>query len=170
MKAELIRAQSATPMIPELDEITAIENGYRPPGKPTLGDAYTLLKTRWQAGKRDLETGLRLLFLAWYSCAEPPFLPGLPTTEDTCRVVREVFAYFGGTSSTEPEILHAMGLLCEICPTCMGTYEEGIAVGVRCRKAARELNPHGYPPEHFENRGAYGDYFAHMARVVPPAP
>ena len=89
-------------MVPELDEITAVENDYAlPSGKPTLGDAYAMLKARWQAGRRDLETGLRLMFLAWYACAEPPFLTGLPTQEDTGRVFREVFAHFGGAASTE---------------------------------------------------------------------
>jgi hypothetical protein len=91
------------------DEITAVENDYAlPSGKPTLGDAYAMLKARWQAGRRDLETGLRLMFLAWYSCAEPPFLTGLPTKEDTWRVFQEVFAHFGGAASTDPELLHGM--------------------------------------------------------------
>lgn len=71
-------------MVPELDEITTVENDYAlPSGKPRLGDAYTMLKARWVAGRRDLETGLRLMFLAWYTSAEPPFLTGLPTQEDT---------------------------------------------------------------------------------------
>lgn len=55
-------------MVPELDDIAAVENNYAcPEGMPTLGDAYGMLKTRWEAGKRDLETGLRLMFLAWYA-------------------------------------------------------------------------------------------------------
>jgi hypothetical protein len=153
-------------MVPELDEITAVENDYAlPSGKPTLGDAYAMLKARWQAGRRDLETGLRLMFLAWYSCAEPPFLTGLPTQEDTGRVFREVFAHFGGAASTEPELLHAAGLMCDLVPWCCGREEEWSAVGVECKKAARRLKPEGYPPAHFEGRGAYGEYFAHMARV-----
>jgi hypothetical protein len=83
-------------MAPELDEITAVENDYAPPsGKPRLGDAFALLKTRWQAGERDLETGLRLMFLAWYAVCEPPFATGLPTQDDTGRVFREIFATSG---------------------------------------------------------------------------
>src|SRR4051794_33938801 len=108
-------------MVPELAQITAIENEYRAPfGRPSLGDAYALLKTRWQAGRHDLETGLRLMFLAWYACAEPPFLTGLPPQENTGQVFREVFAHFGGTSSTEPELLHAVGLMCDLFPWCVG--------------------------------------------------
>ena len=153
-------------MLPELNEITAVENFYAlPSGKPTLGDAFAMLKARWQAGRRDLETGLRLMFLAWYARAEPPFLTGLPTQEDTGRVFREVFAHFGGAASTEPELLHAVGLMCDLFPWCCGSEEECSAVGVECKKAARRLKPEGYPPAQFEGRGAYGDYFAHMARV-----
>ena len=153
-------------MVPELKEIMAIENQYAfPLGKPILGTAYNMLKARWQAGHRDLETGLRLMFLAWYSCAEPPFLTGLPTQENTGRVFREVFAHFGGVASTEPELLHAAGLMCDLFPWCCGSTDEWSAIGVECKKAARRLNPQGYPPAHFEGRGTYGDYFAHMARV-----
>jgi hypothetical protein len=153
-------------MVPELDEITAVENDYAlPSGKPRLGDAFALLKARWQAGRRDLETGLRLMFLAWYACTEPPFLTGLPTQEDTGRVFREVFAHFGGTASTEPELHYAVGLMCDLFPWCCGNEDEWSAVGVECKNAAQRLKPEGYPPEHFEGRGAYGDYFVHMALV-----
>ena len=153
-------------MMPELDEITAVEIEYAlPSGKPRLGAAFAMLKTRWQGGLRDLETGLRLMFLAWYACAEPPFLTGLPTQEDTGRVFREVFAHFGGAASTEPELLHAVGLMCDLFPWCCGSDDEWFAVGVECKKTARRLKPEGYPPAQFEGRGAYGDYFAHLARV-----
>ncbi len=124
-----------------------------------------MLKVRWQTGHRDLETGLRLMFLAWYACAEPPFLTGLTMQEDTGRVFREVFAHFGGAGSTEPELLYAVGLMCHIFAYCCGAADEWSAVGVECMRAARRLKSECYPPEHFEGRGAYGNYFAHMARV-----
>src|SRR5918994_746687 len=112
-------------MVPGLDQITAVENENRlPSGKPRLGDAYALLTVRWGAGQRDLETGLRLMFLAWYACAEPPFLTGLTTQEDTGRVFREVFADFGGAGSTEPELLYAVGLMCDLFPWCCGGEDE----------------------------------------------
>jgi hypothetical protein len=50
-------------------------------------------------------------------------------------------------------------------PWCCGNEDEWSAVAVECNKAARRLKPEGYPPEHFEGRGAYGNYFAHLARV-----
>jgi hypothetical protein len=154
-------------MVPELDAITAIENEYRPPGgKPRLGDAYALLKARWYAGRRDLETGLRLMFLAWYDCAEPPCFTGLPVDEDTAGIFREVFSHFGGTECAEPELLYAVGLMAELFPWCCGDEAEWLAFSAHCRTEAGRLKPEGYPPEHFEGRGAYGDYFAHMARLA----
>ena len=52
----------------ELTEIDAIEAKYAlPSGQPTLGEAYKLLCQRWQEGARDMETALRLMFLAWYT-------------------------------------------------------------------------------------------------------
>lgn len=153
-------------MVPELNEITAVENDYvLSSGKPSLGDAFAMLKARWQAGRRDLETGLRLMFLAWYACAEPPCLTGLPRQEDTRHVFREVFTHFGGTTCVEPELLYAVGLMCDLFPWCCGDEAEWSVAGVECRKAARRLKPEGYLPAHFEGRGAYGDYFAHMTRV-----
>ena len=153
-------------MVAELDQIAGIENEYRPPsGKPTLGEAYDMLKVRWEAGRRDLETGLRLMFLAWYACAEPPCLTGLPTQEDTASVFRDVFAAFGGARSTEPELLYAVGLMCEAFPWCCGNEDEWTAVGLECRNEARRLVPQGYSPDHFEGRGAYGDYFAILIRA-----
>jgi hypothetical protein len=153
-------------MVAEFDEITAIERDYAlPSGKPTLGEAFALLKARWQAGRRDLETGLRLMFLAWYASAEPPCLTGLPTQEDTGLVFWEVFAHFGGSTSTEPELLYAVGLMCGLFPWCVGEEEKWSSVGVECNNTARRLKPESYPSEHFEGRGAYGNYFAHMARV-----
>jgi hypothetical protein len=153
-------------MVPELEQITVIENEYRlPTGRPGLGEAYTMLKARWQAGRRDLETGLRLMFLAWYACAEPPSLTGLPTEENPGEVFQEVFHHFGGTSSNEPEFLYAAGLMCELCSWCPGAEAEWLAVAQECMNAARRLRPEGYPPEHFQGRGTYGDYFAHAARA-----
>ena len=129
-------------MVPELDQITTLENGYRgPAGRPTLGDAYALLKSRWQAGRRDLETGLRLMFLAWYASAEPPGLTGLPAEEDTGRVFGEVFAHFGGTASTEAELLYAVGLMCDLFPWCCGGEAGGNGGD---DKAAGEGEAHRY--------------------------
>ncbi len=124
-----------------------------------------MLKARWQAGQRDLETGLRLMFLAWYSCAEPTFLTGLPD-EDNAPVFREVFAHFGATASTEAELLYAVGLMCDrdMFPWCCGNEDEWAAVSVECKNLARRLKPEGYSPAHFEGRGAYGNYFAHFTR------
>jgi len=154
-------------MVPELDQISAAEYEYcGPAGRPALGAAYAMLQARWRAGQRDLETGLRLMFLSWYACAEPPFLTGLPAGEETRRVFAEVFAAFGGSASAEPELLYAVGQMCDLFPECCGGEDEWLAVGRECREATRRLRPEGFPPEHFEGRGAYGDYFAGMLRAT----
>jgi hypothetical protein len=154
-------------MVPELDQITAIENEYRAPlGNPTLGDAFSMLRIRWEHGCRDRETGLRLMFLAWYACAEPPCSTGLRGQADFGQVFREIFAHLGGVASTDPELLCAVGLMCgDLFPWCVGPEDEWSALGMECRRAAKRLKPEGFPPEQFEGRGAYGDYFAHMART-----
>ena len=60
-------------MMPTIDQITAVEDEYcSATGQASLGRAYSMLKARWDADERDLETGLRLLFLAWYGCSDRP--------------------------------------------------------------------------------------------------
>ena len=104
------------------------------------------------------------MFLAWYALAEPTFLTGLEGI-DTFRVFNDVFTYFRGTASTEPELLSAVGLMAGLCPWCCGDETEWAALGELCRTRAAELAPAGFAAAHFEGRGAYGQYFAHM-----PAP
>ncbi len=160
-------------MVPELDQITAVENEHSRPGAPPrLGDAHTMLEARWRAGKRDLETGLRLMFLAWWAVTQPPYLTGMGTQEGCGKTFREVFDYFGGTAAAEPELLYAVEYICSRDPWfCDGAGAEAAwsEVAVQCGKAARQLKPEGYPAEHFEARGTYGEYFAHIARSDPEA-
>ena len=66
----------------DLDEIGKVEARYDgSSGQPSLGEAYILLRQRWQEGARDLDTALRLMFLAWYANCEPSHLTGLPVDE-----------------------------------------------------------------------------------------
>jgi hypothetical protein len=124
-----------------------------------------LLKERWDAGRHDLETGLQLMFLAWYSCAEPPCFTGLPTEEETARLFRDIFGTFGGIKCAEPELLYVVWLMSRLFPWCCGDEGQWLVLAAECKKEARRLKPEGYRPEYFEGRGAYGDYFAHMARL-----
>jgi hypothetical protein len=145
-----------------IDEITRIEDRYAgPAGKPALGEAYWLLRERWMRGERDRETGLRLLFLSWYSCAEPTRLTGLPDDARADGTFREVYTAFGGEDSEDPEFLHVAGYMAEFQPFCIGEEDEWKATGLRCLERASELRPQGFRPEEFKGRGAYGDYFAH---------
>ena len=159
--------------VPRLSQITVIENEYRVPiGKPILGKAYGMLKARWEAGERDPETGLRLMFFAWYGNAEPPYLTGIEfELGEGPQIFQEVFSFFGGLECGVPELLFVVGVMAEIAVFACGEDEEWTAIGNFCARAARELRPSGYPPEHYEGRGAYGDYFALMTRggVLPGA-
>ena len=154
-----------------LDEITRIENRYAvPSGEPTLGTAYRLLRERWIQGERDRDTALRLLFLAWYACAEPTWLTGLPEDARTGAMFREIYDAFGGEESEDPEFLYAAGYMAEFQPYCIGEADEWQAKGLRCLERASVLRPEGLRPEQFKGRGAYGDYFAHHWTVRPENP
>ncbi|HEX2973002.1 MAG TPA: hypothetical protein VHP11_11760 [Tepidisphaeraceae bacterium] len=148
----------------ELVVILQAEDRYVTAGEPSLGEAYSLLKERWAQGARDLETGLHLLFLSWYACSEPPFLTGLPASERTADMFREVFEHFGGESADEPDVLFAVGLMASLFPWCIGDETVWQATADRCTAKFRRLIPTGFKPEHFANRGAFGQYFAHMVR------
>jgi len=127
-----------------------------------------MLRARWNDGERDLETGLRLMFLAWYACAEPFGLTGLDPDDDCISVFSDVFNYFGGSASREPELLYAVGLMAwkHSFPWCcggdVGAWE---SIADACMKRAKELKPGGFPSKHFDETTAYGQYFAWMTEV-----
>ena len=108
-----------------LQEIVEVEARYTgSDGEATLGKAYEMLLQRWRSGARDLETGLRLLFLAWYSVTEPPSLTGLSFDFSPYDTVDEVFRFFGGESISEPELLACIGFMATIAPYGLGQDEE----------------------------------------------
>lgn len=143
-----------------LEKIDLAEKDYCTDGKPSLGAAHTMLRTRWEQGLRDSETVLRLLFLLWYSNVEPPALTGLPTNENFSAVFRQVFESVGGTESQDNEILFAVGTFCEIAPWSLGNDAEWSMIGERCRHELqkRGFNSLGQVP--FTQRGAYGQYMS----------
>jgi hypothetical protein len=150
-----------------LAEVDALEAQYRrPQGRPTLGAAYDALRERWAAGVRDRETALRLLFLAWYACAEAGVLTGLPEDGSTYAVFREVFAAQGGPTSDDPEFLLTAGYMADLHAFCIEweREDEWEALGAACVARAAALGVAALGPEVFDGRGAYGDYFAHVAR------
>jgi hypothetical protein len=151
-----------------LEEIAAVEEQYRGrDGKPSLGDAYSLLLSRWNEGARDRETSLRLMFLAWYALAEPTQLTGLSGSDDTRKVLLQTFESLGGKDSIDPEFCFVAGYMASFLGWIFGNEAQWSAVGHSMLARARRLKPGGLPPEHFEGRGAYGEYFAHVSKHGP---
>ncbi len=148
----------------DLDAITAIEERYTRHWEHTLGEAFGALRERWENGARDDETALRLLFLAWYSCAEPPGLTGL-ACESASDLTSELWTHFGGAQSGSSEFLLSMAVYIEVAPYCLGPEALWTSRGRGLRERAHELRPSGHDPALFEGRGAFGHYMAHMLRV-----
>ena len=136
-------------------------------GQPSLGEAYTLLRQRWQGGARDLETALRLMFLAWYTNCEPPHLTGLPVDEPTGLVFNEVFDGLGGLRCPMPEFHYAVAFMAHLFPWACGDEALWSRRARDCRARYEELGGPAFQAEHFSGRGAFGKYFAHMAKVLP---
>ncbi len=128
-----------------------------------LSPAYEALLERWRTGLRDRETGLRLLFLAWYAWAEPQELTGLP--DKTGSVATEVFDSFGGSDSDDPEFLFvASHMLSNWAWGFVGASERRwVKRGRACRAKAKRMGVSDLPPELFAGRGEYGRYFEHIA-------
>ena len=150
----------------ELDEIGKVEARYDGPrGQPSLGEAYALLRQRWQEGARDLETALRLMFLAWYTNCEPPHLTGLPVDEPTSPVFNDVFDRLGGLRCSIPEFHYAVALMAELFPWACGDEKVWAQRALDCRARYEALGSLRFEAQHFAGRGAFGSYFAHMVEV-----
>lgn len=148
-----------------LQEIAQVEYRYTgEDGSPSLGEAYEMLLARWRTGSHDPETGKRLLFLAWFSLAEPTWLTGLRGDPAPFDVVREVFEEFGGEEATDPEFLACLSLMTRVAPYALGEDPEyWVQIGQRFEKRAPRLGG-DIAPENFADRGAFGHYFEHHAR------
>jgi hypothetical protein len=150
--------------MPTLESISEIESLYKGPnGSPSLGTAFTMLRTRWTEGARDRETALRLAFLVWYSCSEPSFLTGLPDDDCSPLIFSDAFSSLGGSDSTDPEVCYVFGIMAELFPFCCGNEEYWAAMGARLTERLDKLLPQGLSPAVFAGRGTYGEYFTHMA-------
>lgn len=143
-----------------LEEITRVEDKYRI-GQPSLGRALELLRERWRAGSRDEETALRLLFLIWYSVAEPDWLTGLPSDIEPAKEFSAVFTEAGGEDSATATLLLAVAKMAEICPYALGDEEEWLQKAAPLAEKARQVDPQ-IDAHTFAGRGAAGDYFQHI--------
>jgi hypothetical protein len=128
---------------------------------------YTKLRDRWNAGNRDREQALHLLFFAWMHHADPPFVTGMSDDPRAMELWHDVFAHFGGENSPDPEFLHVAGLMASMFPWLFGDESAWQAIGERMKQRSLRLRPEGFPPDLFVGRGRFGDYFAHQARVAP---
>ena len=139
-------------------------------GEATIASAYLLLREEWRSGNRDREVGLHLMFLAWYCLAEPPFLTGLneavvPPSE-LPGVFFEVHDFFAPGISNDVEMLYVVGLMAHLFPYLLGEEETISEFADKYRNLYRSLAPNGVPAQVFDNRGAYGHYFAHQAQAT----
>ena len=148
------------------DTILSLENrSLGRHGEPTLGQALELAIREWDAGNRDREFRLHLLFLSWYCLVEPPYLTGFD--ESTCPSAQlpglfsAVYETFTDSILDDPEVLCVVGLMAHLAPWALGG-DEGVweARSRDFRARYRALVPEGLSPSYFEGRGAYGDYFA----------
>lgn len=155
----------------ELDAITKIEERYAfPRGEPSLGEAYALLSQRWRDGSRDLDTALRLMFLAWYTACEPGFLTGLSSDEPTFEIFEEVFHTMGGSASSDPLFTFAVAYMAALFPWACGPEEIWAKRAKECQARYEILGAPRFTSNHFAGRGAFGRYFAYVIGLGKGAP
>ena len=143
-------------MIPTLDEITLSEQK----DTTALGEALSLLMTRWQAGARDEETAIRLLFLCWYSVVEPPYLTGLPESNS---LFAEIFEQAGGEENATPLVLLAVGVMAGMFSWAIGDEAAWAEQAERLERKAKELQP-DIGGSSFSGLGEAGRYFRHVLK------
>jgi len=138
-------------------------------GEPTLAAAYKILKEQWVDGDRDREVGLHLMFLAWYGLVEPGHLTGFADGDELRRelnqTLTEVHTYFEPQIDQDAEMLYAVGLAAHMF---WFMFEDGSAWerrAIEYRQRYHALVPNGIDPGTFQNRGAYGAYYAGQASV-----
>jgi hypothetical protein len=147
----------------DLDEIAVIEATGWSTG--ALQPAYEALLERWQAGQ-DRETGLGLLFLAWYSLAEPELHTGL-TVRDAPTVASKVVSHLERTLADDAEFLLVTAHMIGLCPWGFGRDERVWTRTARAyRDAAQRLGVTALASEVFDGRGAYGLYFAEVWAAI----
>ena len=143
-------------------EITEIEDRYVVEGAPSLGDAYDALVVRWEDDIADREECLRLMFLAWYSCSEPCELTGLSEGSDA-TLIGALFERLGGNQTTDVEAMFTVGTMASIFPYCCGSEEIWTETAKVLKQRYYDLQPaERLSVGQFDERGAYGKYFAHM--------
>ncbi|WP_299326685.1 hypothetical protein [Parasphingopyxis sp.] len=129
-----------------------------------MEETYKELKAQWLAGDRDRERNLNLMFLAWYHWAEPSFLTDFEEDSQAVGLWKSIFAHFGGDSSNDIEFLFAAGIMVNIASYMLGDEDEWMQRGKAMIRQAMSVQEEALPLSTFDNRGDYGDYFAHQLR------
>jgi len=151
-------------MVPSINEINQVEQAYVGPKRsPVLGRSFDMLMARWDAGERDRETALRLLFLGWYANCEPAFLTGLHEVEHTTSAA--AFAALGDIDTSDPEVCFVVSVMADLFPWALGDETRWAQMGHALGLRAAELQPNGIHLSVFSGRGAYGAYFTQIAAV-----
>ncbi len=127
--------------------------------------SYRRLRSSWDAGDRDREHALHLIFYAWMHWADPSFVTGMAEDPSATQLWLDVFDYFGGEESSDAEFLHVAGMMVHIFPWALGDEGTWEAIAQRMKLRSLELRPEGFPPKLFEDRGNFGEYFASQARI-----
>jgi hypothetical protein len=133
-------------------------------GKPTLGRAYELLMARWNGGMRDRETALRLLFLSWYTVAEPTGMTGLESVSVDMNLTREFLeAAKLDDDEEDDELWFAVIAMTDVAPYAFPDMEYWMALAEHYKDRLGDRASH-MDARVFEGRGAYGSYFADSIR------
>ncbi len=138
--------------MPSIEEVNLAEER----DATDLAEAYSLLMARWQAGARDEETILRLLFFCWYSNVEPPYLTHLP---DASHNFMPIFEEAGGDEKATPLIL--LAVMTDIFPWAVGDEGLWTARSKRLIAKAKARQP-GISSGSFHGLGEAGRYFRHV--------
>ena len=138
-------------------------------GEPTLSAAYQILKEQWRKGDRDRDLGLHLVFLSWYGLIEPAHLTGFSESgelrSELNRTLTEVHEYFEPQIHEDAEMLYVFGLAAHLFWFMFDDFSTWEKLGIEYRARYRALAPGGLDPAIFNNRGAFGDYYAGQAAV-----
>lgn len=149
-------------------DVTVLEADYVERGEPSLLAPRNALVVRWRHGHRDRETALRLAFLDWYSCSEPDFLTGMPELGGEDSFFDEASEHLL-SSQEDDEVGFVFGWMMTRFPYCCGKAPQS-SWSARGRALWSAYAPPDRRPKPslFVGRGAFGQYFAHIAAAAPP--
>jgi len=138
-------------------------------GEPTLAGAYKILKDEWLNGNRERELALHLMFLSWYGLVEPGHLTGFSESDELRgelnRTLTEVHDYFEPEVYQDAEMLYVVGLAAHLFWFMFDDPSTWEKRAIEYHRIYRALAPNGIDPALFNNRGAFGEYYAGQAAV-----